>query len=165
MTDDIPNLSITTLDNGNLRLEDKSFSDGAIVDLHPIQVRLLAERIGLLPNTPARGVNVRTFAEQARDIDRLKRNMLRVHEHALKLQHGFAHEADWNNADLSHEMGQINTLVDLLDMAVDDFADEYTPHDPVEWGARKATSIQQESNRCSGASASSSGQLELEVSV
>lgn len=165
MTDDIPNLSITTLDNGNLRLEDKGFSDGAIVDLHPIQVRLLAERIGLIPNTSAPDAEFRTLAEQARDLDRLKRNMLRVREHALQLQHGFAHEADWKHADLTNEMCSINALVDLLDMAVDDFVDDYTPRDPVAYSARKATSNQPESKSISDGSTHSSGQLELEVSV
>lgn len=126
--DEIPSLDIKTLDNGNLRLEDTGFSEGAIVDLHPIQVRLLAERVGLI--SPAPDGKVRTLAEQARDLDRLKRNMLRVREHALQLQHGFANHADWKHADLTHDMGQINTLVDLLDMAVDDFVDDYTPHAP-----------------------------------
>ncbi|AOF86778.1 hypothetical protein BSY239_678 [Hydrogenophaga sp. RAC07] len=126
--DEIPSLTIKSLENGNLRLEDTGFSEGAIVDLHPIQVRLLAERVGLIP--PPKEGEFLTLAEQARDLDRLKRNMLRVREHALQLQHGFANHADWKHADLTHDMGQINTLVDLLDMAVDDFADDYTPHEP-----------------------------------
>jgi len=47
-TEEIPNLSIQRLENGNLRLEDKSFSEGAIVDVHPSQLRLMAERLGLV---------------------------------------------------------------------------------------------------------------------
>lgn len=121
--DEIPSLAITILENGNFRLEDASFSEGAIVDLHPIQIRLLAERVGLI-SLPTGG-DFRTLAEHKRDLDRLRRNILRVREHALQLQHGFANHADWKHADLSHDMGQINTLVDLLDMAVDDFVDDY----------------------------------------
>ncbi|RYD68067.1 MAG: hypothetical protein EOP84_30145, partial [Verrucomicrobiaceae bacterium] len=52
-TEDIPNLNIQRLDNGNLRLEDKSFSEGAIVDVHSSQLRLMAERLGLIPETSA----------------------------------------------------------------------------------------------------------------
>lgn len=130
MTEHIPHLNIETLDNGNLRLENESVGDSYVVDLHPIHVRLLAERLGLIsiPNGPH--ADQLTSAEQARDLDRVKRNMLRVRQHALQLQHSFATGADWKHADLTFEMCLINSLVDLLDMAVDDFADDFTEHDP-----------------------------------
>lgn len=123
----IPPLQISTLENGLLRLQDEDYSADAVIDLHPVQVRLIAERIGLIQPGNESGP---TIAEQARDLDRLKRNMLRVREHALQLQHGFANHADWKHADLAHDMGKINALVDLLDMAVDDFADDYTAKEP-----------------------------------
>ena len=128
MNEHIPALTITTLDNGHQRLADETYSADAIIDLHPIQIRLLAERVGLIAAPGADRPT--TLAEQARDIDRLKRNMLRVREHALRLQREFANGADWEHADLSFEMGRINALVDLLDMAVDDFADDYTAFEP-----------------------------------
>lgn len=130
MNECIPHLSIETLDNGNLRLENETVGDSYVVDLHPIHVRLLAERLGLIASPSEPNTDQPTLAEQARDIDRLKRNMLRVRQHALQLQHKFATGADWKHADLTFEMGLINSLVDLLDMAVDDFADDFTSHDP-----------------------------------
>jgi hypothetical protein len=130
MNEHIPHLSIETLGNGNLRLENESMGDSYAVDLHPIHVRLLAERLSLIAKPFESNADEPTFAEQARDIDRLKRNMLRVRQHALELQCKFANDADWKHADLTFEMGLINTLVDLLDMAVDDFADNFTSHDP-----------------------------------
>lgn len=130
MNEFIPHLSIETLDNGNLRLENETVGDSYVVDLHPIHVRLLAERLGLIAIPSEPSADQPTLAEQARDIDRLKRNMLRVRQHALQLQHKFANDADWKHADLTFEMGLINSLVDLLDMAVDDFADDFTSHDP-----------------------------------
>ncbi|MBW0170736.1 MAG: hypothetical protein KXJ61_10970 [Hydrogenophaga sp.] len=130
MPEHIPNITITTLENGNQRLEDENYSANAIIDLHPIQIRLLAERVGLISVEPPCAEDKPTVAEQARDIDRLKRNMLRVREYAMRLQREFATGADWEHADLSFEMGRINALVDLLDMAVDDFADDYTACEP-----------------------------------
>lgn len=130
MTEQIPHLNIETLENGNLRLENESMGDSYIVDLHPIHVRLLAERLGLIGSSCEASTSRPTYAEQERDIDRLKRNMLRVREHALQLQHSFANDADWKHADLSFEMCQINAHVDLLDMAVDDFSDDFTLSDP-----------------------------------
>lgn len=130
MNEHIPHLSIETLDNGNLRLENESMGDSYVVDLHPIHVRLLAEQLGLIAKPAEPNADATTFAEQARDIDRLKRSLLRVRQHALELQYKFANDADWKHADLTFEMGLINALVDLLDMAVDDFVDDFTPHDP-----------------------------------
>lgn len=138
MSEEIPHLNIERLPNGNLRLENESMGDSYVVDVHPVHVRLLAEQLGLIATGSAPGADAPTYAEQARDIDRLKRNMLRVREHALQLQHKFANEADWEHADLTFEMGLINTLVDVLDMAVDDFADDFTSSAPDPWRSRPA---------------------------
>lgn len=131
MTEHIPHLNIETLANGNLRLENETMGDSYVVDVHPMHIRLLAERVGLIENATAPDANAPTASEQARTVDRLKRNLLRVREHSLQLQNKFATGADWDHADLTFEMGLINALVDLLDMAVDDFSDDFTARDPV----------------------------------
>jgi hypothetical protein len=150
MNEFIPHLSIETLDNGNLRLENETVGDSYVVDLHPIHVRLLAERLGLIAIPSEPSADQPTLAEQARDIDRLKRNMLRVHQHALQLQYSFANDADWKHADLTFEMGLINGLVDLLDMAVDDFSDDFTSHDPAPYvptmGVRATEDVSRDSS-------------------
>lgn len=138
MNEHIPHLNIEALDNGNLRLENETLGDSYSVDLHPMHVRLLAERLGLIAGCAPGADPQPTTHEQARDIDRLKRNLLRVREHSLQLQHQFATGADWQHADLTFEMGLINSLVDLLDMAVDDFADDFTPRDPVPYSPIKS---------------------------
>ncbi len=145
MNEHIPHLNIETLDNGNLRLENETVGDSYVVDLHPIHVRLLAERLGLIASPSDPSADQPTLAEQARDIDRLKRNMLRVRQHALELQCKFANDADWKHADLTFEMGLINALVDLLDMAVDDFADDFTAHEPAPYAPAAQVHTQNES--------------------
>lgn len=142
MTEQIPHLNIETLENGNLRLENESMGDSYVVDLHPIHVRLLAERLGLIATPSEASTSHPTLAEQERDIDRLKRNMLRVRQHALQLHHSFVNDADWKHADLTFEMCQINALVDLLDMAVDDFADDFTSSDPAPYSPLSSDQVE-----------------------
>lgn len=128
----IPDLTIERNDDGTVTLEQNWSGNVDRVAVHTVHVRYLAEMLGLIER-PAPGADrCIGIAELKRDNDRLKRNMLRVHEHALNLQNDFRENADWKHADLTHEMGVINTLVDLLDMAVDDFKDCYTAHDPGE---------------------------------
>jgi hypothetical protein len=126
----VPKVEIELLADGNVRVTDEHMGDSYSVDLHPIHLRLIAEKVGLI-EVKEESDSAATPGEQARTIDRLKRNLLRVREHSLQLQNKFATGADWKHADLSFEMGLINSLVDLLDMAVDDFADDFTARDPV----------------------------------
>jgi hypothetical protein len=131
----IPQLDIEQLDNGCLRLENTHCGETYAVDVHPSQLRLMAEMAGLLGDVSASDAELlRTergrVAELSRDLDRTQCNMLRVRERALSLQHGFANDADWQHADLTHEMGLINALVDLLDMACSDFEHSFDKSDP-----------------------------------
>lgn len=129
MTNTFPPLNIVFQSDGLINLidptEDGSGNQWAVL-VHPAQVRHLAERLGMVASTTAD----KSVAELLRDADRLKRNLLRVREHALALQIDFAEHADHQHADLSHEMDSINALVGLLDMACDDFADEYCAQPP-----------------------------------
>ena len=163
MNEQIPHLNIEQLPNGNLRLENESMGDSYVVDVHPMHIRLLAERTGLIGGS-APGADARTtLAEQARDVDRLKRSLLRVREHSLQLQKDMAH-ADWDHADLTYEMMKINGLVDLCDMAVDDFVDDFIgtdPDTPKNGVLEEVTPSHSESRKARGAS----GQLDLEVSA
>lgn len=128
MTDAFPPLRIEYQADGLINLIDPT-EDGSgnvwAVLVHPAQLRTIAERLGL--TTTSRGPSV---AELQRESDRLKRNLLRLREHALSLQHDFANNADWKHADLTHEMNNINALVSLFDMACDDFAADYDAHVP-----------------------------------
>ena len=166
MNEHIPHLNIESLDNGNLRLENESMGETYVVDIHPMHVRLLAERTGLIKAGDANGEQ-RTLAEQGRELDRLKRNMLRVRAHAVELQDDFRKNADWDHADLTYEMTMINKLIDLLDMAVDDFVDDYTERDPDDRQKRDGarSPMAQSAKPAKDERPAAPNQLELEVTA
>lgn len=129
--DYMPNMKIETNDDGSLTLESEWSGNLDRVLVHPVQLRYLAEKMGLIKDVTA------STGELTRDLDRMKRNMLRIREHAVGLRHNLVTSPEWENADLTFEMGQVDTLVDLLDMAVDDFVDNFvstppTPHQPAD---------------------------------
>lgn len=125
-----PQIDIATTSEGLIELEQQNgldMPDRILID--PLHVRYMAEKIGLLDTAPDRPADLPTYAEQARTIDRLQRNMLRLRQHALQTQDAMRC-ADWDHADLTFEMQLMNGMVDLCDIAVDDFADDYTARDP-----------------------------------
>lgn len=137
ITDSIPGLRIEANDDGTITLEQDWCGNVDRVAIHPVHVRHLAERLGMVREVSASDAELlRTERGQVvllrQENDRLKRNMLRLREHALALQHDFAEHADWKHADLAPEMSAINAVVSLFDMAVDDFADDYTANVPSE---------------------------------
>lgn len=137
MNDNIPSLKIETNGDGTITLEQEWSGNVDRVAIHTVHVRYLAEKLGMVREVSASDAELlRTerghVAALRQENDRLKRNMLRLHAHALALQADFRENADFAHADLSHEMSNINALVDLFDMAVDDFADHYTAHEPRE---------------------------------
>lgn len=132
-TTSFPPLSIELLPNGNLRLEDPTEHierRTAIIDVHLVQLRVMAERLGMLREVSASDAALlqseREHAQRQRaEIDSLKRRLLRIRDSAVSLQDNFRKDAPWDDADLAGEMWQINNVVALLDQAVDDFQDDY----------------------------------------
>ena len=136
MNDNIPGLKIEANDDGTITLEQDWAGNVDRVAVHTVHVRHLAERLGMVREVSASDAELlRTergrVAALRQENDRLKRNMLRLQGHTLALQEDFRENADWRHADLTHEMNNINALVDLFDMAVDDFADQYSAHAPI----------------------------------
>jgi hypothetical protein len=135
----IPGVRIEACDDGTIVLEQDWSGNVERVAVHAIHIRYMAEKLGIVREVSASEAELlRAERDRAADLrkenDRLKRNMLRIQQHALAMQDDFRKNADWKHADLTHEMGTINTLVDLLDMAVDDFADDYTAYPPAAAG-------------------------------
>lgn len=126
MKDTFPPLNVVFQADGLVNLIDPT-EDGSgnvwAVLVHPMQIHAIAARLGLIRSVSATDADsVRTAGELQRDNDRHRRNLLRVRDNALSLQVDFAKNADWQHADLEHEMGRINALVELLDLACDDFS-------------------------------------------
>lgn len=130
-TDNIPGLKIEANGDGTITLEQEWSGNVDRVAIHVVHIRHLAEKLGMVREVSASDTDLlRTergrVAALRHERDRLKRNMLRLQQHALALQADFLENADWAHADLAHEMSNINALVDLFDIAVDDSA----AHDP-----------------------------------
>lgn len=140
LLDNLPALHIQSNEDGTIMLEQSAGGNAERVAIHPLHVRHLAERLGMVREVSASDEEL-LRAERGhvallrQENDRLKRNMLRLREHALALQHDFAEHADWKHADLVEPMNQINGVVALFDMACDVIADDYDAHMPVDHAA------------------------------
>lgn len=124
-TEEIPNLSIQRLDNGNLRLEDKGFSDGAIVDVHPSQLRLMAERLGLVREASQTETEL---LEQERErvnmlrveLDRIIQWLMIVEARADQLHHNIMVASQNGHSDVHIEMAQSAALADIVEQVLID---------------------------------------------
>jgi hypothetical protein len=134
-TDNIPTLKIESNEDGTITLEQDWLGNVDRVAIHPVHIRHLAERLGMVREVSASDAELlRTerghVAALRQENDRLKRQHLRLREHMLSLQIDFAEHADHRHADLTKEMWRINAVVDLMDLVCSDFADDYTPCEP-----------------------------------
>jgi hypothetical protein len=107
-----PSVSITLLENGLLRLEDESFSEGAIVDLHPIHCQLLAAMIGrpVPDRTRAHLAKLHTridaLCERSRELERMLADALTSGQHVGLELHSAEHLAE-RLADLAQDLGEL----------------------------------------------------------
>lgn len=115
MNETIPQLSISTLPNGNLRLEDASYSEGAIVDIHAIHVRLMAERLGLVATSDV---------QATRRIAALARRLRLLNHRINRLSDFLINHSDHEHADLDWEMTYCAATRDICDEFVADLDDE-----------------------------------------
>jgi hypothetical protein len=128
MNESIPGLEITTLPNGNLRLEDKSYGDGAIVDVHPCQVRLMAERLGLVRKVSASSADVgRTCGRHEclaenfySKLERLVAWLEVMEARADQLHENITHSAARGHEDLAIEVAQSAALADIVEQVLRD---------------------------------------------
>ncbi len=141
MYQDIPHLNIRNLENGNLRLENEDCGESYVVDVHPTQVRLMAEFLGFVRDVSALDADEQqtapTPAELARDVARLQRCLLAVQDKAVQLHEYMSNCSDWKHADLTGEMLRVVGIVDMLDLACGDFQTppELEPLNTTETGA------------------------------
>lgn len=93
---EIPQLKIEVLANGCIRLENTDCGESYAVDVHPTQLRYLAEKMGL--TVPA------ADAGQARRVDKLNRRLKLLHDRMLQLDRWLWQHPDTENADITTEI-------------------------------------------------------------
>ena len=108
MNDNIPDLKIEMMDDGHgdglILLEQES---GGNIDrgaIHPIQLRYMAEKMGLLESSGP-------TAQKAIAI--LQRRMVALRDRIENLSDWMARFSDHRHADLSHETTQLTAMADL----------------------------------------------------
>lgn len=124
-TEEIPNLSIQRLDNGNLRLEDKDFSEGAIVDVHPSQLRLMAERLGLVREVSHGEAELleqeRERANKLRvELDRIVQWLMMIETRADQLHDNLMGVSQNDHDDVNIEIAQSAALADIVEQVLID---------------------------------------------
>lgn len=107
MNEHIPHLNIETLENGNLRLENESMGDSYCVDIHPIHLRMMAERLGLVREMSA------SEADALRTVDKLARRLRVLQSRIEQLQRWLADAPDMENADINTEYWFNDATLDL----------------------------------------------------
>ncbi|MBC7601224.1 MAG: hypothetical protein H7255_00990 [Ramlibacter sp.] len=109
MNELIPHLSIEILGSGLIRLENESMGDSYAVDLHLIQLRYLAEKMGLIHEMSA------TDADMLRMVAKLKRRMLVLQKRVDHLASWLCLHSDSQRADLSYEQDYATATADICE--------------------------------------------------
>ena len=116
MTEMIPHLTIEILGSGLIRLENESMGDCYAVDLHPIQLRHLAEKMGLIK---------KGSVDKDRLLARLKREMLMIRDRCEQLHQNIYGLSQLGHEDMGIEVAQSAALADITDLICTDFENEF----------------------------------------
>ena len=103
-TDSVPHLNIEVLNNGNIRLENESMGDCYSVDLHPMHLRLIAEKMGLVEASDPQAQKTNAT---------LTRRLLVLHERIDHMAYWLANHSDSKHADLSYEQTYATATADI----------------------------------------------------
>ena len=108
MNDSIPDLKIEHMDDGQgdglIVLEQDSGGNIDRVAIHPIHLRYMAEKMGLVETSDP---------QAAKTIATLQRRMMALRDRIASLADWMAQYSDHRHADLSHETTQLNATADL----------------------------------------------------
>jgi len=127
----IPHLNIEVLADGIIRLENESMGDSYVVDVHPIHLRLMAEKAGLVREVSA------SDAELLRDLGRYKRALLMLRGRAEQLHQNIFNLSQRGNEDMGVEVAQSAALADVAEYICIEFEDDFTAEPPnaIKYGA------------------------------
>ncbi|MFM9921893.1 hypothetical protein VLK31_02780 [Variovorax sp. H27-G14] len=109
MNTEFPQLKIERLESGLVRLEDSSSLGGYTLDVHPLQVRHIAEGLGLVREMSASDADTlaamrRQHTDAVRVVLTLKRRILALGRRINHLGEWLCTQSDSEHADLSYEM-------------------------------------------------------------
>lgn len=109
-TEDIPALKIEAMEGGCVivECEDPYGNGDASISLHPMHLRLIAEKMGLVQQLSA------SEADNLRTIDKLARRLRVLHGRIAQ-----AHEWLWQNADRGFDQCDINIEAWYIDATLD----------------------------------------------
>lgn len=106
--EEIPQVEIELAANGNVHVTDCSDFDGRhTVTLHPIHLRLIAEKLGLV-----RGMSA-SEADALRTVDKLTRRLNLLHERIAKMDSWLWEHRDFDEADINVEVWFSRATLDL----------------------------------------------------
>lgn len=108
MNDSIPDLKIELMADGQgdglILLEQDSGGNIDRVAIHPIHLRYMAEKMGLIESSDPTA---------QKTIATLKRRMVALRDRIVSLADWMARHSDHKHADLSHETTQLDAMADL----------------------------------------------------
>lgn len=120
MTDNIPALSIERNDDGTITLEQDWCGNVDRVAVHPLHLRFIAERMGLVREVSA------SEADMVRTVATVKRRMLLLQNRVKHLHEMLLIVAGAGREDLDYELTHCGATLDLLDEFVEDLAEPVT---------------------------------------
>lgn len=120
MNTEFPQLKIERLESGLIRLEDTSALGPCVLDVHPLQVRHMAEALGIVREMSASDADTlaavrRQHADAVRAALTLKRRMLALKRRIDHLGNWLCTQSDSEHADLSYEMDYATATADICD--------------------------------------------------
>lgn len=137
--EEIPQVEIELMANGNVRLTDKTDMNGDhMVDLHPIHLRLIAERLGLV------GAMSDTEAQALRTVDKLVRRLRVLHERIEQLDKWLCEQPDYKEADIDVEVFFSGATLDLsreFQLEIEESGAVVTPMSRTERGGAGAATV------------------------
>ena len=98
MNTEIPHLKIERLANGCIRLENEAAGESYVVDIHPLHLRYMAEKLGLAREMSA------SEADALRTIDKLARRLNVLHDRIYQMDRWLWEHPDATDADISIEI-------------------------------------------------------------
>lgn len=120
----IPHLNIEVLADGVIRLENESMGDSYVVDVHPMHLRLMAEKLGLVREATASDMPL------LRDLGRYKRALLMLRDRAEQLYQNIFNLSQSGIEGLGVEVAQSVALADFASHICSEFEDDFTAERP-----------------------------------